>query len=538
MKTGLTRRALACSVFALLSAGFPFGQLLAYHELSPTPGLYTSVAVLNPGPDARLVMSQYSPSSVATGDFVLRQWNAQTNIWSTDELGGGGVVGVADLDGDGHEDILLNGNRARLYSGATRQLLQESLDGRGGFWLGDLDGDGFDELFDGNRLRTTADLDAPLPQLNYNDAFTFPYLHYPGVFTDIAAIGDINGDGIRDVVIGYGNCSMADHGGCNGYHYHNRAIAFSGLDGAQLILTEGPDGYTPQSNFGWGVVALDDLDGDGLPEILITSIRTPPSFSHPRFFVYAGDCYTGGVTPPLMMEVTPIAASLSYRSSPLLVGDVNADGFKDLAVPLTFYQFGSPDQSRARFLDGRTLELLWDLHLPAASTNPSTRPIGEFLAIGDANADSFPDFTAVSRNYGSVWVHSGAPPGTSVLGDGLPGTLGLTPRISVHRPPRPGETSSRFNSTDVSAGAIAVLLLAHERNLQPVAPGVNVLCSSRQIVTSTATVAGRVQATATVDFSNGFRPGDRLFAQWAFLEPTATGMHFATSPILEVVVQE
>ncbi len=153
--------------------------------------------------------------------------------------------------------------------------------------MGDLTGDGFDEVI-------TAPGPTGGPHIKVFDGQTAQLLRqfmaYDPRFSGgvHVASGDVNGDGLADIITG------ADAGG--GPHVR----VFSGLDGSQLASFFA---YNPA--FGGGVrVAAADVDGDGDVEILtgagagggphVRAFRLDLTEATPGFFAYSSN-FAGGV---------------------------------------------------------------------------------------------------------------------------------------------------------------------------------------------------------------------------------------------------
>ena len=100
-----------------------------------------------------------------------------------------------------------------------------------------------------------------------------------GFGTSPSQAGDVNGDGHADLIVGaWQNADAARSGG--------RCYLYSGKDGALL------QAYTcqqPGDTFGFDTTCMGDVDGDGVPDFLITSawsnIHGPQTG---RAFVIAG----------------------------------------------------------------------------------------------------------------------------------------------------------------------------------------------------------------------------------------------------------
>ena len=201
---------------------------------------------------------------------------------------GAAIADAGDLDRDGRSDIVVgsprsplygeNAGNVRVHSGADGRLLWE-LQGQPGTRFGtsvaspgDVDGDGFPELLIG----------AP-----FGDAFVhlFSGRHGTLLFTfrgdsgsrfgaSLAGAGDVDGDGVPDVVIGepHSDASAPNAG---------RVWVHSGATGELLFDWRGTGTF---DFFGHRVAAAGDLDADGHGDVLVGAP-----------FVDAGGFNAGGI---------------------------------------------------------------------------------------------------------------------------------------------------------------------------------------------------------------------------------------------------
>jgi len=181
-----------------------------------------------------------------------------------------------DVDGDGHADIaagarfkprqktLQNGDAA-VWSGATGALIRswdgEWPDGLFGHWVmpvPDISGDGLADLIiaaphaslDGSSRGIVVARSPKTGQELWRRVET----ESGNLGWDLALAGDHDADGHTDLFVG---APMEDGG---------RVYLLSGRDGSVLRTYSPPE---PAGSFGWYVARLDDLDGDGRPDLAV-----------------------------------------------------------------------------------------------------------------------------------------------------------------------------------------------------------------------------------------------------------------------------
>ncbi len=219
------------------------------------------------------------------------------------------------------------------------------------------------------------------------------------------ATGDINGDGVADIVIGAPDASQGRGVvyclfGQAGMSPQTRNLATSPAD---LTIT----GPAPGAHVGVaGVVA--DLDGDGAGDLVISSGGYSPSFGRlssggalifrggpalgARNFIdlaseHADACVADGTIP------VAVGASLA-------VGDFNHDAFDDLAIgsPASPGLDGQPHAGRVFVLpggdtlpEGEIIEAGSDTRIRMAVGSDALDEAGTQLAAGDVNGDRIDD---------------------------------------------------------------------------------------------------------------------------------------------------
>lgn len=138
---------------------------------------------------------------------------------------------------------------------------------------------------------------------------------------DHAVAGDINGDGILDLVVG---ARSDDDGGLDvGAVY----ILFMNSDGTvqsnqKISMLDGgfTDTLAPSSFFGYGVAGIGDYDNDGIPDIAVSAAGPGSNF------LYIIHLNSNGTVKNYIKNQNIIAQGLSA------IGDINNDGRIDLVA--------------------------------------------------------------------------------------------------------------------------------------------------------------------------------------------------------------
>ena len=196
----------------------------------------------------------------------------------------GACAAIGDVDGDGHPDYAFGSSSddlghgfgqfgsVTLFSGNTGtqlyKLVGENTTDQLGASLAsteDLDGDGRPELLAGaTRSRTTFGHEVGRVRV-YSGATGALFFSFPGSARgeqfgySLAAVGDVNGDGWEDHIVG-APC------GASGCSAPGKAYVFSLQWGGFLHVLDGPVGAR---RFGASVGAAGDVDGDGLDDVIV-----------------------------------------------------------------------------------------------------------------------------------------------------------------------------------------------------------------------------------------------------------------------------
>lgn len=217
--------------------------------------------------------------------------------------------------------------------------------------LPDIDGDGRRDFVTGAQRTGTV--------IAWSSASATPrWTVAPGLSSfgwSVADAGDLDGDGVTDVIAGGRN---APGGGA--------VRVLSGHDGTVLTSLVQPNG---EFGFGAAVSGLDDLDGDGVPELLVGASASATAL-----------LYSGASKSILRTHVA--AAASEFGAGTARLDDLDGDGVGD-------YVIGAPSEvnGRAFVHSGATGRLLHTLSADAPGR------FGEFFVAGagDVDADGVED---------------------------------------------------------------------------------------------------------------------------------------------------
>jgi len=263
----------------------------------------------------------------------------------------GSAVGAAgDLNADGYDDVIVgafgsdagaaDGGRAYVYFGgpgadAVADLTLTGTEAIAWFGnsvagIGDFNGDGNDDVVVGALFSDGNGTDAGRAYVFYGgpllDNVSDLALTGTAAFDlfgyAVAGAGDVNGDGFGDVIVGaYGN----DAGGAEA----GRAYVFYGgaADNVpDLVFT----GANAGDNFGRAVAGAGDVNGDGFDDMVVgAEANDGGGIDAGRAYVFHGG---PGADAEADLVLTGGAQGAGLGSSVAGAGDVNSDGYDDLIV--------------------------------------------------------------------------------------------------------------------------------------------------------------------------------------------------------------
>jgi FG-GAP repeat len=207
-----------------------------------------------------------------------------------------------------------------------------------------------------------------------------------------SAAGDVNGDGVQDILIGSPD---ADSAGLAG---NGEVWVFSGQDGSILLQVPGLAKYEYS---GASVDGLDDVNGDGFDDFVVGVPGAQVSQGAVRVI--------SGKDGAVLYSIPGSSATLRFGNGVASVGDIDLDGWSDFLVSAPYS--GAAFEGYAAVHSGKNGALVYAI--PGTGTD---KLVGsDVAAAGDVNADGVPDFMlsvdAIRTNDtfdGRVRVYSGA----------------------------------------------------------------------------------------------------------------------------------
>ena len=384
----------------------------------------------------------------ASGLTAGPSWTAEGDLAGASF--GASVSSAGDVNGDGYSDVVIGApgfdpsepgdGRAFVFLGSTHGLAGAagwtasgdpsvigSEFGRSVATAGDINGDGLADIIVGEPGYRGGEIDEGRASvflgsesgLGATAAWTTEANRTNShLGFSVGTAGDVNADGYSDVIVGAPGHDNGTSGG-------GRAAVYMGsMQGLATSPAWTTDGVHSGEDLGWCVSTAGDVNGDGYSDVIVGSRRYHNGeASEGRASVFLGGIAGVGADASWTVEGNQAYANLG--SSVASAGDVNADGYSDILIGAQYYDNGEGREGRAQVylgsVSGPATEPGW--------TAEGSRAVVSWSAssAGDINGDGYSDVIL-----GAAYFENGGPDEGHVslyYGNGGPGLpVGLQQR--------------------------------------------------------------------------------------------------------------
>jgi uncharacterized repeat protein (TIGR01451 family) len=228
--------------------------------------------------------------------------------------------------------------------------------------------------------------------------------------SSVGTAGDVNDDGYADVIVGASGYSNGETNEGRTFVYHGSA---SGLAAEASWFAEANQEWAA---FGFSVATAGDVNGDGYADVIVGSFRYDNGETEEgRAWVYHGSSV--GLTQIASWIAEGDQTDARLGASVSTAGDVNGDGYADVIVGAPFLDNGEPDEGSAQVYHGSATGLSLDADWTVEGDQADAELGFSVSTAGDVNGDGYADVIVGVPQAQSVRVYHGSATGLSPLAD-------------------------------------------------------------------------------------------------------------------------
>ena len=239
--------------------------------------------------------------------------------------------------------------------------------------VGDVNGDGYDDVLVGTRYGNYAKLyfgGAPFD--------TIADLRFTGV--NIGAAGDVNGDGYDDILV---------------LNAHKVYLYFGGSD-MDTIADFEFEGEYYQEMFGTTLTGVGDVNGDGFDDFMISSSYNWYDGMGRMYLFFEGTSLDN--VPSITFVSDKMEDFFGYSGCGGI--DINCDGFDDIIISSPAQLIAADSGKVMIYFGGAEMDSIADIILPGTDID-----FGKIIAnAGDLNGDEISDFLISSLQYVHLYL--------------------------------------------------------------------------------------------------------------------------------------
>jgi len=230
----------------------------------------------------------------------------------------------------------------------------------------------------------------------------------------VGTAGDVNGDGVADVIVGAYSFDDGESDEGRAFVYHGSA---AGLSTTPSWTAESDQAG---AQFGYSVGTAGDVNTDGYSDVIVGAwFFDNGEPDEGRAFVYHGSAAGLSATASWTAESDQAGAQFGYSVG--MAGDVNADGYADVIVGAISFDNGQADEGRTFVYHGSPSGLSATANWTAEGDQANAQFGNAVGTAGDVNGDGYADVIVGAYFFfngegaeGGAFVYQGSASGLSL----------------------------------------------------------------------------------------------------------------------------